>query len=115
MKVVEAKPAQANMRAWVEGETIEGKAVKKGVLLPLGEKGPARERLKKMGLTIMTLGDEVTVGAVAFGSRAEKLGLETGLKFRGVEVRPSAPTRSGCSSRPWFCSGWSLHCSASGA
>ena len=36
MEVAEAKPANANMRVWVEGETIEGKAVKKGVLLPMG-------------------------------------------------------------------------------
>ncbi|MGE0357763.1 MAG: TRAP transporter permease [Burkholderiales bacterium] len=93
MKVAEAKPANANMRVWVEGQTIEGKEVKKGVLLPMGAPGPARERLKRIGLTVMTLGDEVSVGAVAFGSRAEKLGLENGFKFTGIEVPAERPDK----------------------
>jgi len=41
----------------------------------------------------MTLGDDVTVGAVAFGSRAEKLGLENGFKFTGIEVPAERPDK----------------------
>jgi TRAP transporter 4TM/12TM fusion protein len=86
MQVVEAKPADDNLRVWVEGLTIEGKEVSKGVLLPLGETGPARERVKKIGVTVVTLGKGISVGAVGFGSRAEKLGLQTGFKVTGIEV-----------------------------
>ncbi len=93
MKVVEAKPADANLRVWVEGLTIEGKTVNKGVLLPLGDKGPARDRLKKIGLTVMALGDDISVGPVDFGSRAEKLGLEAGFKFTGIEVPAERPDK----------------------
>ena len=93
MKVVEAKPAGANLRVWVEGETIEGKEVRKGVLLPLGDSGPARERLRKIGLSVMALGDEVSVGPVAFGSQAEKLGLEPGLKLVGLELPAKRPDK----------------------
>ncbi len=93
MKVIEAKPAEANLRVWVEGQTIEGKNVKKGVLLPLGATGPARDRLKGIGLTVMALGDDISVGPVAFGSRAEKLGLETGFKFTGIEVPTERPDK----------------------
>ncbi len=93
MKVIEAKPAEANLRVWVEGQTIEGKDIKKGVLLPLGATGPARDRLKGIGLTVMALGDDISVGPVAFGSRAEKLGLETGFKFTGIEVPTERPDK----------------------
>jgi TRAP transporter 4TM/12TM fusion protein len=93
MQVVEAKPAGDNLRVWVEGQTIEGKDVNKGVLLPLGDAGPARERLKKIGVTVMSLGKEISVGAVRFGSRAEKLGLETGFKFIGIEVPTRRPDK----------------------
>jgi TRAP transporter 4TM/12TM fusion protein len=93
MQVVEAKPAGDNLRVWVEGQTIEGKKVNKGVLLPLGETGPARERLKKIGVTVMALGKEISVGGVGFGSRAEKLGLETGFKFTGIEVPTERPDK----------------------
>jgi len=93
VQLVEAAPKDDRLRIWVEGETIEGKAVNKGVLLPLGEPGPATQRLRKIGLTLMTLGDEVSVGGVAFGSQAEKLGLEQGFKITGIEVAADRPDK----------------------
>ena len=93
MKIIEEKPASASLRMWVEGETLEGKQFSKGVLVPLGPKAPARERLRGAGLSLMTLGDEVSVGPVAFGSVAEKLGLEAGFKVTGVEVPVERPSK----------------------
>jgi hypothetical protein len=72
---------------------LGGKEVRKGVLLPLGDTGPARERLRKIGLTVMTLGDEVQVAAVQFGSTAEKLGLEQGFKVVSIEVPAERPSK----------------------
>ncbi len=93
MKIVEAKPANANLRLWIEGETLEGKAFSKGVLVPLGAPGPARERLRRAGLQVMALGDEVSIGPVQFGSVAAKLGLEPGFKITGVEVPVQRPAK----------------------
>jgi hypothetical protein len=93
MKIIEDKPANANLRLWVEGETIEGRQFSKGVLVPLGPKAPARERLKGAGFSLMTLGDEVSIGPVAFGSVAEKLGLEAGFKVTGVELPVERPAK----------------------
>ncbi len=93
MALIEKAPADERKRVWVEGTTIEGKEVRKGVLLPLGEPGPASQRLRKIGLTMMTLGDEVQVGAVAFGSRAEKLGLEQGFRVVSIEVPADRPAK----------------------
>jgi TRAP transporter 4TM/12TM fusion protein len=93
MKIVEAKPPNANLRLWIEGETLEGKPFSKGVLVPLGASGPARERLRRAGLQVMTLGDEVSVGPVQFGSVAAKLGLEPGFRITGVEVPATRPAK----------------------
>ena len=93
MKIVEAKPPNANLRLWIEGETLEGKPFSKGVLVPLGASGPARERLRRAGLQVMTLGDEVGVGPVQFGSVAAKLGLEPGFRITGVEVPATRPAK----------------------
>ena len=41
----------------------------------------------------MTLGDEASVGPVAFGSQAEKLGLEPGLKLVGLELPAKRPDK----------------------
>jgi len=93
MKIIEDKPANANLRMWVEGETIEGDQFSKGVLVPLGPKAPARERLRATGFSLMMLGEEVSIGPVAFGSVAAKLGLEAGFKVTGVELPVERPAK----------------------
>ncbi len=93
MKLVEAAPPDERKRVWVAGISLEGKDVRKGVLLPLGEPGPAAERLRRIGLTMMTLGDEVQVAAVKFGSTAEKLGLEQGFQVVSIEVPADRPDK----------------------
>jgi TRAP transporter 4TM/12TM fusion protein len=86
-RLVEEAPRNGNLRVWVEGMNLEGKEISKGVLLPLGAKADkASERLGAMGLTVMTLGDQVQVGAVRFGSQAEKLGLEQGFTITAIEI-----------------------------
>jgi TRAP transporter 4TM/12TM fusion protein len=92
-KIIEDKPANANLRMWVEGTTLEGKEFSKGVLIPLGPKAPARERLRRAGLSLIALGDDVTIGPVQFGSVAAKLGLEAGFKVTGVELPVERPPK----------------------
>ncbi len=93
MALVEQAPADERKRVWIEGINLEGKDVRKGVLLPLGAPGKANERLKRIGLTVMSLGGEVQVGSVAFGSTAEKLGLEQGFRITSIEVPAERPAK----------------------
>jgi TRAP transporter 4TM/12TM fusion protein len=93
-RLVEAAPKDAKLRIWVEGITLEGKDITKGVLLSLGAPGKANERLASMGLTMMALGDQVQVAAVRFGSPAEKLGLEQGFNLKHIEIpNPERPDK----------------------
>ncbi len=87
MQLVEEAPPNANLRVWIEGMTIEGRDIEKGVLLPLGQPADsARERLAAIGLNVMALGDDVQVAAVRFGSRAERLGIEQGFRITLIEL-----------------------------
>jgi hypothetical protein len=92
-ELVEAAPANAGLRVWVEGLSLEGRDVSKGVLLPLGEPGPARERLGAAGLTVMALGDQVQVAAVRFNSTAARLGLEQGFTVSSIEIPAVRPPK----------------------
>ena len=92
-ELVEAAPANARLRVWVEGLSLEGRDVSKGVLLPLGEPGPARERLGATGLTVMALGDQVQVAAVRFNSTAARLGLEQGFMVSRIEIPAVRPPK----------------------
>jgi TRAP transporter 4TM/12TM fusion protein len=91
MQVVEAKPANARMRMWVEGQTLEGRDVSRGVLLPLGPQAPAAQRLRQAGITVVPLGEDVRIANVAFGSQADRLGLAANFRITGVEVPVERP------------------------
>jgi hypothetical protein len=93
MKLVEAAPADANKRIWIEGQNMDGKDIRKGVLLPLGDVGPARDRLRKLGLTVVPLGGEMQIAQVQFNSKAEKLGLEQGFKIASIEMPAQRPAK----------------------
>ena len=90
-------PNNGDKRVWIEGMNLEGQDVRKGVLLPLGEKkGDYRQRLASVGVTVMPDGEDLSVMAVRFGSVAEKLGLEQGFKITSMEVPAERPTKE------WF-------------
>jgi TRAP transporter 4TM/12TM fusion protein len=92
-RIVEEKPANARMRMWIEGETLEGREVSRGVLLPLGPKAPAAQRLRQAGITVVRLGDEARIANVAFGSQADRLGLAANFRITGVEVPVDRPEK----------------------
>lgn len=93
-RLVEQAPPNGSLRIWVEGLSIEGNEISRGVLLPLGEPAAsARERLTAAGVSVMDFAGQVQVSMVRFGSAAERLGLEQGLEISHIEVpageRPS--------------------------
>ncbi|MEO5695835.1 MAG: DUF3394 domain-containing protein, partial [Burkholderiaceae bacterium] len=57
------------------------------------EPAPARERLAKIGLTVVPLGTEMQIAQVKFGSRAEKLGLEQGFRVASIEMPAERPDK----------------------
>jgi TRAP transporter 4TM/12TM fusion protein len=79
----------------VEGITIEGEDIQKTVSLTLRSAQPEpRERLREAGLTVVPLGEEITIGNVDFGSAAQRAHLEPGFAITAVVApapdRPSA-------------------------
>ncbi|MBX3636233.1 MAG: TRAP transporter permease [Rubrivivax sp.] len=90
--VEQAKPGERK-RIWVEGQSLDGKDIRKGVLLPLGDAGPARERLRRLGVTIVPLGDQMQIAQVQFGSQAQKLGLEQGFNVVAIELPAQRPAK----------------------
>ncbi|MEZ7833906.1 MAG: TRAP transporter permease [Burkholderiaceae bacterium] len=91
--VVEDAPVDTGKRVWVEGLSLEGNEVRKGVLLPLGPAGTMRQRLAYSGLSVMPQDGGLFVSVVAFGSRAEKLGVEQGFVITEAEVPSDRPDK----------------------
>jgi TRAP transporter 4TM/12TM fusion protein len=88
-------PDDQRLAIVVEGMNIEGEDVRKTVSLNLGDaQSDPRERLRAAGLTVVLLGDQLTIGNVGFGTPAERIGLEPGFNIAAVVVptpgRPAA-------------------------
>ena len=91
--LIEAEPVNAAKRIWIEGTNLDGKDIRKGVLLPLGEKGSAKARFASAGVNVMAQGEELLITQVRFGSRAEKLGMEQGFRIVSAEVPADRPAK----------------------
>jgi TRAP transporter 4TM/12TM fusion protein len=77
----------------IKGTTLEGEDVSKTVAVQLGAAGAdGRKRLADAGVQFVPLGDQVQVGAVKFGSRARKAGVEQGWDVQAVKVPTDRPT-----------------------
>ncbi|MFN2348131.1 MAG: TRAP transporter permease [Thioalkalivibrio sp.] len=90
-QVAQATPPGGHLRFTIEGMDLEGREMSKAVMLPLGEPGAGSERLTRAGLGTMTLGDQVSVSFVGFGSDADRLGIESGWHITGVLVPADRP------------------------
>ncbi|MEI7614076.1 MAG: TRAP transporter permease [Betaproteobacteria bacterium] len=91
MQVIEKAPVNENMRVWIEGEDMNGKMVKKGMMIPLTETGPAVQRLERFGLRLMPSGEQIDILSVKFRSKADKAGFQQGQKIIALEVENQRP------------------------
>ncbi|HET9821634.1 MAG TPA: TRAP transporter permease [Burkholderiaceae bacterium] len=87
-------PAGDRLVLVIAGTTIEGDELRKTVAVNLGAaEADGRKRLNAAGLTLVSLGGQLQVAGVKFGSAARKSGFEQGFEIAEVKVpsgRPSA-------------------------
>jgi TRAP transporter 4TM/12TM fusion protein len=93
MQLAEAAPPHGDLRVRIEGTTVEGKDVKKTVLLPLGDGDNAAQRMAKAGIRVMALPTGVQIMSVALKSAADKAGFEQGFNIIGIEVERPHPAK----------------------
>jgi TRAP transporter 4TM/12TM fusion protein len=93
MEMAASAPPNTGLRMRIEGTNIEGKEIKKTVLLPLGSQGTAAQRFAKSGLTTMTTPTGVQIGAVNLHSAADRAGFEQGFVITGIETEAIRPAK----------------------
>ncbi|HRA13295.1 MAG TPA: TRAP transporter fused permease subunit [Giesbergeria sp.] len=92
-QLIEDAPANASKRVWIEGTNLDGKDIRKGVLLPLGAPGTVRDRLGSAGVSAIAQGNELLITKVKFGSVSDKLGIEQGFRIVSAEVVSDRPDK----------------------
>ena len=92
-EVAKAVPTDDRLIAMIKGTTIESRKITKTVALQLGDQGPdGRKRVTDAGLQLVPSGDQMQIGAVKFGSRAQKSGFEQGWEIASIKVASDRPT-----------------------
>ena len=86
-------PAGSRLVAVIKGTTIEGVERGKTVAVNLGAaNADGRQRLAAAGLTLTTLGEQVQVAAVKFGSAARKSGIDQGFDIAELKLPSGRPS-----------------------
>ena len=87
-------PANAQMRVFLRGTTLEGQRVERGVLLPLGPRAAsATRRLADGGIGTVISDHGFTITRVNFGSHGARLGMLPGFEITAVEVPSKRPAQ----------------------
>jgi hypothetical protein len=86
-------PAGTSLRMEAAGETLEGEFVSRLVMLPLSAAEGGAERLAEAGLEVREEEGKVLVDNLAFGSPAEKLGLDFDWEIRGLQLPTDRPSK----------------------
>ena len=86
-------PEGAFLRLTAGGQKVTGASVVRAVVLPMGPPGRGVQRLAATGLSLVVVGRDIRIGAVAFGSSAAKGGLKSGWVVKSVSVPSDRPNK----------------------
>jgi len=86
-------PEEGKLQMLVEGETLDGKFVRKTVLLPMGPAGDGTERLMNAGLELRDEEGRILVDNVVFGSPAQDVGIDFDWEIVKVQVEADRPPK----------------------
>ncbi len=92
-QVAGSLPADSRVMLVVAGMNIEGDDIRKTISLPLGPVAEGRIRINATGATITSLGGELQVAAVKFGSAARRVGLDQGFTVQEVLLPSDRPSK----------------------
>ena len=85
--------ANSQIRIHVKGEDLEGRAVDKTVMLPMGAVAPGKDRLMKAGLELREEDGKIIVDNVVFGSTAERQKIDFDFEIVGIQVKADRPPK----------------------
>ncbi|MCG8428259.1 MAG: DUF3394 domain-containing protein, partial [Chromatiales bacterium] len=91
--IAEQVPNNHNLRMIVQGETLDGKFVRKTIELPLGESGPGHQRLMNAGIETRVEDNKVLVDNVVFSSPAQSVGIDFDWEITELHIEADRPPK----------------------
>ncbi len=93
VQIADQTAAGESIRMLVSGENLDGVQETKTILLKLGDGSTGEARLNTSGLGVRTEGDKVIVDNIAFGSEAQKSGLDFDYQISNIELKTERPSK----------------------
>ncbi|MGH8850396.1 MAG: TRAP transporter permease [Casimicrobiaceae bacterium] len=93
MQQADTAPPGAGLRVRIAGTTLEGRRVRKSVLLPLAAGDSGAQRIAGAGLRVMALPTGLQIMSVALHSPADKAGFEQSFMVTGIETERPRPAK----------------------
>ncbi|MDJ0739439.1 MAG: TRAP transporter permease [Gammaproteobacteria bacterium] len=86
-------PNNGHLQMIVEGENLDGKFVRRTVLLPLGKSGDGEARLRDAGLEVRVDDGKVFADNVMFGSAAQDVGIDFDWEIVTLQTAAERPPK----------------------
>jgi len=81
------------IRVQVKGEDLEGRAIDKTVMLPMGAVAPGKDRIAEAGLELREEDGKMIVDNIVFGSAAEQQKIDFDFEIASIQVKSDRPPK----------------------
>jgi TRAP transporter 4TM/12TM fusion protein len=93
LQAMEKQDENTMIHLVIKGETLDGEAYTKALMLPVGKQGAPEDRLREVGFEVMEEDGKMIVNNMMFGSNAERMGIDFDQEIVSVMMEADRPPK----------------------
>ncbi len=93
LQAMEKQDENTMIHLVIKGETLDGEAYTKSLMLPVGQEGAPEDRLREVGFEVIEDDGKMIVNNIMFGSNAERMGIDFDQEVLTVMMEADRPPK----------------------
>jgi TRAP transporter 4TM/12TM fusion protein len=93
LQAMEKQDENTMIHLVIKGETLDGEAYTKSLMLPVGQEGVPEDRLREVGFEVIEEDGKMIVNNLMFGSNAERMGIDFDQEIVSVMMEADRPPK----------------------
>ncbi len=93
LQAMEKQDENTMIHLVINGETLDGEAYTKALMLPVGQEGAPEDRLREVGFEVIEDDGKMIVNNLMFGSNAERMGIDFDQEIVSVMMEADRPPK----------------------
>lgn len=93
LQAMEKQDENTMIHLVINGETLDGEAYTKALMLPVGQEGAPEDRLREVGFEVIEDDGKMIVNNIMFGSNAEQMGIDFDQEIVSVMMEADRPPK----------------------